>query len=143
MKIFAGYLKDVTTHVYQYTYDGKMEQEIQMPALGTASGFAGYHDDKYAFFDFTSFTVPNTVYSYDISSGKVSLFKKSDLKVNTDDYVTEQVFYTSKDGTKIPMFLTHRKGMKMDGSHPTLLYGYGGFDISYYTNFQHQQLYFT
>ena len=129
-KIFAGYLKDAITHVYQYTYDGQLEHEIDMPGLGTASGFGGYHDDKYVFYDYTSFVAPNTIYKFDITTGKSDVFKKSDLKINTDDYVTEQVFYKSKDGTKIPMFLTHKKGIKLDGSHPTLLYGYGGFDIS-------------
>ena len=129
-KIFAGYLKDAITHVYQYTYKGELDHEIDMPGLGTASGFGGYGTDKFVFYDFSSFVIPGTIYKYDISTGKSELFKKPQIKVNTDDYVTEQIFYKSKDGTKIPMFLTHKKGMKMDGSHPTLLYAYGGFDIS-------------
>jgi len=116
--------------VYQYTYKGELDHEIDMPGLGTASGFGGYGTDKFVFYDFSSFVIPGTIYKYDISTGKSELFKKPQIKVNTDDYVTEQIFYKSKDGTKIPMFLTHKKGMKMDGSHPTLLYAYGGFDIS-------------
>lgn len=130
-KIFAGYFKDVVTHVYQYSYTGNLEHEIQMPGLGTADGFGGERADAYVFFDYTSFTTPNTIYRYDIGGGQVSLFKKSLLKISTDNYTTDQVFYKSKDGTKIPMFITHKKGMKMDGSHPALLYAYGGFDISY------------
>ncbi len=129
-KIFSAYLKDATTRVYQYNYDGVLEHEIKLPGLGTAGGFGGHHNDSYVFYDFSSYVVPNTIYKYDIASGQSSVFKKSDLKVNTDDIVTEQVFYKSKDGTEIPMFLTHKKGIRLDGSHPTLLYGYGGFDIS-------------
>ncbi|MBA3648897.1 MAG: S9 family peptidase [Chitinophagales bacterium] len=129
-KLFGGYLKDAITHVYQYTYEGKLDNEIKMPGLGTATGFSGLREDKEVFYDFTSYTMPNTVFRYSIASGKSEIFKKSDLKVNTEDYITEQVFYYSKDGTKIPMFLTHKKDLKQDGSHLTLLYGYGGFDVS-------------
>ena len=101
-----------------------------LPGIGSASAISGYKDDLYAFYDFSSFTVPPSIYSYNISTGKSELFKKSEVKVNTDDYITEQVFYPSKDGTKIPMFIIHKKNIKLDGNHPTLLYGYGGFDIS-------------
>lgn len=129
-KIFADYLKDVTTRFYQYDMTGKLEHEIKLPAIGTASGAGGNVDDKIVFYTFTSFTFPPTIYKYDISSGESTVWQKPDVKFNPDDYETKQVFYTSKDGTKIPMFIVSKKGIKLDGTNPTLLYGYGGFNIS-------------
>ncbi len=129
-KIFARYLKDVTSKVIQYNIDGAMEHEIKMPALGTVSGFAGNRDDQELFFSFTSFTFPPAIYRYNIASGEVLPFKTSEVKFNPDDYVTEQVFYPSKDGTKIPMFIVYKKGLKKDGNNPTILYGYGGFSVN-------------
>ncbi|HNR18578.1 MAG TPA: prolyl oligopeptidase family serine peptidase [Bacteroidia bacterium] len=139
-KIFGEYLKDVATHVYQYDYTGKMEREITLPALGNASGFGGDTDDKIIFYTFTSFTYPPTIYKYDIANGSSDVWRKSDVKFNPDDYETKQVFYPSKDGTKVPMFLVYKKGIKMDGSNPTLLYGYGGFNISLEPNFSTSRL---
>jgi len=129
-KLYVSYLKDATTHTYQHDLTGKMENEIQFPALGTASGFSGKADDKIIFYSFTSFVYPPTIYKYEIATGKSEVFRKSEVKFNPEDFETKQVFYTSKDGTKVPMFLVHKKGIKLDGNNPTLLYGYGGFNIS-------------
>jgi prolyl oligopeptidase len=129
-KIITSYLKDASSKVYQYNMDGKLEHEIKLPAIGSANGFGGYRNDNMIFYDFTSFTYTPSIFSYDLKTGKSALFKQSDSKIALADYETEQVFYPSKDGTKIPMFLVHKKGIKKDGSHPTLLYAYGGFDIS-------------
>ncbi|HEV8284993.1 MAG TPA: prolyl oligopeptidase family serine peptidase [Chitinophagaceae bacterium] len=129
-KIFISYLKDVTSHVYVYDYTGKLEKEIQLPSLGNTGGFGGWRDDKFIFYSFTSFTFPPTIYKYEIASGKSSLFRKPELKFNPNDFTTEQVFYPSKDGTKIPMFIVHKKGVQKNGKNPTYLTGYGGFQIS-------------
>lgn len=129
-KIFADYLKDVTTRFYQYDMNGKLEHEIKLPALGTSGCAGGNLDDKIIFYTFTSFTFPPTIYKYDINSGESTVWQKPDVKFNPDDYETKQVFYTSKDGTKVPMFIVFKKGIKLDGTNPTLLYGYGGFNIS-------------
>jgi prolyl oligopeptidase len=129
-KLYASYLKDVTTHTFQFDLAGKQENEIQFPSLGTATGFGGKADDKIIFYSFTSFVYPPTIYKYEIATGKSEVFRESEVKFNPADYETKQVFYTSKDGTKIPMFIVHKKGIKLDGTNPTLLYGYGGFNIS-------------
>jgi prolyl oligopeptidase len=139
-KLFLSYLKDVTTKTFQYSLDGKMEREISFPTLGTASGFGGKLDDKVLFYSFTSFVYPPTVYKYDIASGKSEVFRSSEVKFNPEDYETKQVFYPSKDGTKIPMFIVHKKGLKLDGNNPTLLYGYGGFNISLTPSFSASRL---
>ncbi|HEV7230270.1 MAG TPA: prolyl oligopeptidase family serine peptidase [Bacteroidia bacterium] len=129
-KLFVNYLQDVSSHVYQYTLGGILEHEIQLPALGSADGFNGYSDDKYVFFLFSSFMYPPSIFKYDIATGISVVWHKSEVKFNTGDYETKQVFYPSKDGTKIPMFLVFKKGIKLDGTNPTLLYGYGGFSVS-------------
>jgi prolyl oligopeptidase len=129
-KIILSYLKDASSKIYQYNPDGKLEHEVVLPAIGSAGGFGGYRDDKVVFYTFTSFTYPPGVFSYDLQTGKSAPFKQTESKINLGDYETEQIFYSSKDGTKVPMFLIHKKGIKADGSHPTLLYAYGGFDIS-------------
>jgi prolyl oligopeptidase len=129
-KLFVSYLKDVTTHVYVYDLNGKLENEVQLPGVGTAGGFGGKAKDKSVFYTFTSFTFPPTIYSYDIASKKSSLFRKPEVDFNSEDFETKQVFYASKDGTKIPMFITYKKGLKLDSKNPTLLYGYGGFNVS-------------
>lgn len=139
-KIFASYLKDVATHVYQYDYKGKLEREIELPALGNAYGFGGDEDDKIMFYTFTSFTYPPAIYSYNISTGKSDIWQKSDVKFNPADYDTKQVFFKGKDGTSVPMFIVHKKGIKLDGTNPTLLYGYGGFNISLEPNFSTSRL---
>ncbi len=139
-KLFAQYLKDVTTRIYQYSRQGALEREVVLPALGTASGFGGEKEDSFIFYAFTSFTYPNITYKYDLNTGKSELFKKSEVKFNPDDFETKQVFYPSKDGTKIPMFLVYKKGLKLDGTAPTYLYGYGGFNINLTPSFSTYRL---
>ncbi len=130
-KLFADYLKDVTTRVQVYDVaSGKAENEIQLPGVGTAGGFGGERDHTFVFYTFTSFTVPPTVYRYDIASRQSTLFRQPEVQFNPSDYETKQVFCTSKDGTKVPLFITHRKGLSLNGQNPTLLYGYGGFNVS-------------
>lgn len=129
-KLFVEYAKDVTSRVYVYSYAGKLENPIELPGIGSAGGFGGERDDKFVFYSFTSFTFPPTIYRYDIATKKSSVFRAPEVDFKPGDYETKQVFYPSKDGTKIPMFITYRKGIKLDGTNPTLLYGYGGFNIS-------------
>lgn len=129
-KIIATYLKDAASQVVVYDVTGKKLNELQFPAIGTVAGFAGDKTDKETFYTFTSFTYPTTVYRYDIANNKSELFWKPEVDVNPEAYETKQVFYTSKDGTKVPMFIVHKKGLKMDGQNPTYLYAYGGFNIS-------------
>lgn len=128
--IFCSYLKDAITKVYQYDMSGKMIREIELPGLGTASGFGAWKEDKEFYFAFASYIQPATIYKYHIASGKTELFKQSAVKFNPADYESKQVFYTSKDGTKIPMIITYKKGIKLDGKNPCMLYGYGGFSVS-------------
>jgi prolyl oligopeptidase len=129
-KIFVTYLKDVTSRVYVYDYNGKIERELKLPSLGSAVVFGEDKTDKFVFYTFTSITFPPTIYRYDIVTGKSTVFRKPEVKFNPEDFVTEQVFYPSKDGTKVPMFVTYKKGTSMNGKNPTILYGYGGFNIS-------------
>ena len=129
-KMFVTYLKDVTSRVYVYSYDGKKEGEVKLPSLGSAGGFDGEKEDKFVFYTFTSFTFPPTIYKYDIATGKSEVFRKPEVKFDPESYTTEQVFFTSKDGTKVPMFIVYKKGLKMNGKNPTMLYAYGGFNIS-------------
>jgi len=129
-KLFASYLKDACTQVNQYTLDGKLEHKIELPGVGTASGFGSKKEDGFFFYTFTSFTYPATSFRYDIKTGKSTLYQKPDVKFDPAAYETKQVFYTSKDGTRVPMFITCKKGLKLDGSNPTLLYAYGGFNIN-------------
>ncbi len=127
--LFASYLKDASSRVYQYTYDGKLVREIELPGIGSASGFGGKKKDKEFFYVFTSFSYPPSIFHYDIATGKSTLFRKSEAKFDPEEYETKQVFFTSKDSTQVPMFLTYKKGLQLDGSNPVLLYGYGGFNI--------------
>jgi prolyl oligopeptidase len=129
-KLFASYLKDATTQVNQYSLDGKLEHKIILPGVGTAAGFGCKKEDQSFFYTFTSFTYPATTFKYDIKTGKSELFRKSEVKFDPAAFETKQVFYTSKDGTKVPMFITHKKGLKLDGNNPTLLYAYGGFNVN-------------
>ncbi len=134
-KLFALYMKDVTTRVYVHSLDGMFENEVELPALGTASGFSGEPDDKFVFYTFASFTFPPTIYRYDIETKQSTIFHKPELKFNPEDYETKQVFFESKDGTKVPMFLVHKKGIERNGKNPTLMYGYGGFNVSLLPSF--------
>ena len=130
-KLFATYLKDVTTRAYVYDLNGKLENEVPLPGVGTAGGFGGNHDDKFVFYSFTSLNYPPTTFRYDIATKKSTVFRTIDIAgYKAENYETKQVFYNSKDGTKVPMFLVHKKGLKLDGNNPTLLYGYGGFNIT-------------
>ena len=128
--LFCTYLKDASTHVYQYDFEGNLIREIQLPELGTARGFGGKKEDKILFYTFTSFTSPPTIYKYEISSGNSEVFHKTEVPINPDDYIAKQVFYTSKDGTRVPMFIVQKKELKQNGDNPTYLYAYGGFNIS-------------
>jgi prolyl oligopeptidase len=129
-KLFATYLKDVTTRAYVYALDGTLEDEIQLPGLGTAGGLGGNRDDTFVFYTFNSLNVPPTIYRYDIATKKSTVFRQPQIPgYDPGAYETESAFYPSKDGTKIPIFLVHKKGLVRDGSNPTLLFGYGGFNI--------------
>ncbi|MBS1486805.1 MAG: S9 family peptidase [Bacteroidetes bacterium] len=129
-KIFASYLVDVKTQVKQYDLKGKIERDIELPGIGTASGFGGKVNEKDLYYSFTSFTYPPTIFRYNIASGKSSLYEKPKIDFNPEAYETKQVFYNSKDGTRIPMFITYKKGTELNGKNATLLYAYGGFNIS-------------
>ena len=126
----ASYLKDAHTLVRIYDTRGRFVRELELPGLGSASGFNGKRKDKETFYAFTSYTTPTTIYRYDVASGKSTVFRQPKVAFNPNDYEVKQVFYTSKDGTRMPMFITHKKGLTLDGNNPTLLYAYGGFDIS-------------
>ncbi|HET9529503.1 MAG TPA: prolyl oligopeptidase family serine peptidase [Blastocatellia bacterium] len=123
------YLKDARTEVKVHNLDGSFAREITLPGIGSASGFYGRRKHNETFYMFTGFTIPPTIYHYDMATGGSVIFREPKVDFNPDDYVTTQLFYASKDGTRVPMFITHRKGLKRDGSNPTYLYGYGGFNI--------------
>ncbi len=128
--IFANYLKDATTRISRFKMDGSGEQEVALPDLGSAGGFGGKRDATFSFYSFSSFTDPGTIYKYDYATGASEVFYRPELKFEPSDYVTEQVFFPSKDGAKVPMFIVHKKGVEKNGKNPTLLYSYGGFNIS-------------
>ena len=124
------YLKDAKTQVKLFALDGRFVREVEFPGIGSAAGFGGKREDTETFYSFSSFATPANIFRYDLLTGKSELFRKTNVKFSPDDYEVTQVFYKSKDGTKVPMFLAHKKGLKKDGNNPTLLYGYGGFAIS-------------
>lgn len=123
-------LKDAKTVVKMFTSQGRFIREVSFPGIGTASGFGGKRTDTETFYSFASFITPPSIYHYDMITGESKLFRQSKIKFDSDQFELKQVFYKSKDGTKVPMFIAHRKGLKLDGNNPTLLYGYGGFNIS-------------
>ncbi|WP_246297073.1 prolyl oligopeptidase family serine peptidase [Flavobacterium inviolabile] len=127
---FANYMKDAVSIVKQYDYSGKLVREVQLPGVGSAGGFGGKKDAKTLYYSFTNYITPGTTYAFDPNTGKSTVYQKPKVDFNSEDYVSKQVFYTSKDGTKIPMIITHKKGLKLDGKNPTILYGYGGFNVS-------------
>jgi prolyl oligopeptidase len=129
-KLFAFYLEDAKTKILQYNYNGKLEKEVQLPNMGTAAGLDGGKEDKEAFYTFTSYTTPITIYHYDITTGKSTVFRQTQAGINPENYEMKQVFYPSKDGTKVPMFIVHKKGLNLDGKNPTYLYAYGGFNVN-------------
>ena len=126
----VSYLKDAHSQVKIHQLDGKFVREVELPGIGSTSGFSGKRTDKETFYAYSSFTTPFPIYRYDLTTGKSTIFRQPKVDFNPNDYETKQVFYRSKDGTRVPMFITHRKGLKLDGTNPTLLYGYGGFNVS-------------
>jgi len=128
--LFTNYLVDAKTEIKQYTTEGELVREVALPSIGTVYGFGGDQDEDFIYYTFTSFTYPQTIYKYDIPSGKSVLYKQPEVDFNPDDYETKQIFYESKDGTRIPMFIVHKKGIPLNGKNPTELYAYGGFNIS-------------
>jgi prolyl oligopeptidase len=128
--IIASYLQDAHRAVKIYDANGKFVRDVQLPGIGDAFGFNGKQKDKETFYGYTSFNTPPTIYRYDMVTGKTTVFRQPKVDFNPNDYETKQVFYTSKDGTRVPMFITHKRGLKLDGTNPTLLYAYGGFDIA-------------
>ena len=129
-KLFAQYLIDARSAVMQYDLNGKLEREVKLPGIGTAAGFGAKREDKELYYSFTSFTDPSSVYKYDIATGESVLHVQPKVDFDPQAYETKQVFYESKDGTKVPMFIVHKKGLVLDGKNPTWLYAYGGFNIS-------------
>ena len=130
-KVIATYMKDVTSKAYVHNLEGALENEIELPGLGSASGFAGNMDDTSLFYTYQSFTYPTSIFRYDVAARKSSLFRAPEIPgLDVNQYDTKQVFVTSKDGAKVPMFLVHKKGLALDGNNPTLMYGYGGFNIA-------------
>lgn len=133
--IFANYMVDAVSKVLQYDYDGKLIREVKLPGVGSVGGFGTKKEEKELYYSFTNYVTPGSIYKYDIASGNSELFIKPEIDFNPENFESHQVFYTSKDGTQIPMIITHKKGLKMDGKNPTILYGYGGFNISLTPNF--------
>ena len=129
-KLFAQYVRDAVSEVRQYDLDGRLEKEVNLPGIGTAGGFSGKPTDTITYYSFTNYVNPPTIYSYDWKTHQSKLWKRARVNFNPDDYVSTQVFYYSKDSTRVPMIITHKKDLKPDGKNPTMLYGYGGFNIS-------------
>ena len=127
---FANYMKDAVSVVLQYDYSGKLVREIMLSGLGTAGGFGGKKTDKTVYYSFANYITPGTIYALEPQSGKSTVYEKPKVDFNSEEFVSQQVFYSSKDGTKIPMMITHKKGLKLNGKNPTILYAYGGFNIS-------------
>jgi len=128
--IFAEYMKDAVTFVQQYDYTGKLIRDIELPGIGTAGGFGGKKEETTLYYSFTNYITPGTIYSFEPKSGKSTVYQKPKVDFKSEDYESKQVFYTSKDGTKVPMIITFKKGTNLDGKNPTMLYGYGGFNVS-------------
>lgn len=128
--IFAHYMVDAISQVKQYNFKGKLVREIDLPGIGTASGFGGKKDEKINYFYFSNYVTPPSIFKLDVETGETELYWKPSIDFNSDNYESKQVFYTSKDGTKIPMLISYKKGLELNGKNPTILYGYGGFNIS-------------
>jgi prolyl oligopeptidase len=129
-QFICSYLKDAHSQIKVFGLDGKFVRGVELPGIGSAGGFDGKRADKETFYSFTSYTTAGTIYRYDLTTGASSVFRAPKVKFNPSDYETRQIFFTSKDGTRVPMFVSHKRGLKLDGANPTLLYGYGGFNIS-------------
>jgi prolyl oligopeptidase len=128
--IFASYIKDAVSFIKQYDYNGKLVRDIQLPGVGTAGGFGGKEKETTLYFSFTNYVTPGNTYTFDPKTGKSAIYQNPKVDFNSADYESKQVFYTSKDGTKVPMIITYKKGTKLNGQNPTILYGYGGFNVS-------------
>jgi prolyl oligopeptidase len=129
-QFITSYLKDAYTQIKIFNLDGSFVKEVELPGIGSAGGFNGKRYDTETFYSYTSFTTPNNIYRYNMVTGESTLYRQAEVDFNPEDYEVEQVFYSSKDGTQIPMFITHKKGLKLDSNNPTILYGYGGFGVS-------------
>ncbi|MCL4149534.1 UNVERIFIED_CONTAM: hypothetical protein GTU68_006374, partial [Idotea baltica] len=134
--IIAHYMVDAISQVKQYNYDGTLVRDIKLPGLGTASGFGSKKEEKIDYFVFTNYNTPSSIYKLNVETGSTELYWKPAIAFNSDDYESKQVFFTSKDGTKIPMMITHKKDLELNGKNPTILYGYGGFNISQTPSFR-------
>ncbi len=139
-KIIANYIHNASSKVSIFDMKGSFEKDLELPSIGTVGGFSGKRNDPLAFYAFTTFNSPTTIYSINLESGENAIFKKPAIDFDSDKYETKQVWYKSYDGTEVPMFITHKKGLKLDGKRPTLLYGYGGFDISILPGFNTTRL---
>ncbi|WP_371378200.1 prolyl oligopeptidase family protein [Thalassotalea aquiviva] len=128
--IFANYMVDAVSKVFQYNLDGKLLREVTLPGVGTASAMSGKDEQTTLYYSFSNYSTPSTIYSYDLKSGESSVYMPSKAKFDANKYESKQVFYTSKDGTRVPMIITHKKGLELNGQNPTILYGYGGFNVS-------------
>jgi prolyl oligopeptidase len=126
----ANYLQDAYTTLRIYSLEGQLVRSVDLPGIGSAAGFEGKPQDRETFYSFTSFTTPNTIYHYDLVTGVSTPYRQPQVAFNPEDYTTTQVFYPSRDGTAIPLFITHRRDLDLSRPHPTLLYGYGGFNVS-------------
>ena len=133
---FAEYMKDAVSQIKQYDYTGKLVREVELPGIGSVGGFSGKKEAKDLYYSFTNYITPNTIYKFDPKAGNTEVYQKPNIDFNSDNYESKQVFYTSKDGTKIPMIITHKKGVELNGKNPTILYGYGGFNISLTPSFR-------
>lgn len=133
---FAEYMKDAVSQIKQYNYKGQLIREVELPGIGSVGGFSGKKDAKTLYYSFTNYITPNTIYTFDPKEGGTKEYKKPEIDFNSENYESKQVFYTSKDGTKIPMIITHKKGLELNGKNPTILYGYGGFNISLTPSFK-------
>ncbi len=140
-KLLVTYLVNAVSRCYRYSLEGQLEQEIELPGLGSVSGLSGKLDDATVFYSYASFNFPPSIFRYDITEGKSTLWKKSNIKFSPDDYEVKQLFFTSKDGTKVPMFVVHQKGITLNRKNPTLLYGYGGFNISQTPSFSPSRMF--
>ncbi|MCW0484036.1 prolyl oligopeptidase family serine peptidase [Gaoshiqia sediminis] len=141
-KIVVDYMKDARSEVEVYAYDGTFEYTIQLPGVGSAGAFSGKKDENLAFYSYTSFNTPGEIYQYDFAKKESSLYFRPEVKFNPDDYQVKQEFYQSKDGTRVPLFIVHKKGIELNGQNPALLYGYGGFNISLTPSFSSTRMVF-
>jgi prolyl oligopeptidase len=139
-RIAASYMQDATSRAYLHDYEGNFLSEVNLPGIGSMSGFSGKKEDNIAFYTFTSFTFPSTIFKFDVATNESSVYRASEIDFDTEGYETRQLFYTSKDGTRVPMFITHKKGLRLNGKNPTLLYGYGGFNVSVTPSFSVSRL---